>query len=160
VATDIIERGFAVRRAHGVVDVSSPQPIAERFAVLGAALYAVAIVVEAVRSRAWLAAALFVVVAAAAVWLASARVRYRLDRVALEVRSHYGSRERVVRLATTDVVDFVAASDYVRVITRDGRSVDLPRGTMRSHDEARALALFLRGQLGELREQEAGYRSF
>jgi hypothetical protein len=156
----IAERGFVVRRSSSAVEVASPQPFAERFAVLGAALYALAIVVEAVRSRAWFAAGLFVIVAFTALWVASARARYRLDRAMLEVTTRFGSRERVVRLATSDLVDFLAEADFVRVVTRDGATLSLPRGTMRSHDEARALAAFLRGHLSDLREHEAGYRSF
>jgi hypothetical protein len=165
---DIRERGFVVRRGDaGGVDVSSPQPLAERVAVLGAAVYAIAIVVEAIRSRAWLAAALFIVIALSAVWVANARVRYRLGRNELEVTRHsllrrftVPARDREMRMATADVLDFVAASGVVRVVVRDGSTIDLPRGTMRSHDEALALATFLREHLSDLREREAGYRSF
>jgi hypothetical protein len=163
----IAERGFVVRRAGGAVDVSSPQPLAERVAVLGAALYALAIVVEAIRSRAWLPAGLFTIIALAAVWVANARVRYRLGRAELEVtrlsllrRFTVPLHDREMRMATTDVLDFVAASGVVRVLTRDGSTIDLPRGTMRSHDEAHALAMLLREHLMDLRAREAGYRSF
>jgi hypothetical protein len=122
------------------------------------ALYALAIVVEAVRSRAWIAAFLFALVAGAAVWVAGRRARFRLGRDELEVRIQF--RGHVTRLPTLDVLDFVAASGLVRVLKRDGAFVDLPRGTIRSHDEARALAAFLRDHLADLREREAGYRSF
>jgi len=167
-ASPIQERGFVVRRVDGgAVDVSSPQPMAERVAVLGAAVYAVAIVVEAIRSRAWVAAALFIVIALSAVWVANARVRYRLGSVELEVTRHsllrrftVPAHDREMRMATADVLDFVAAAGVVRVLARDGTTVDLPRGTMRSHDEALALATFLRDHLYDLREREAGYRSF
>ncbi len=153
-------RGFSIRGSGANVDVSSPQPLAERFAVFGASLYAVAIVVEAIRSRAWIAAGLFAIVAAAALWVAGGRVRYRLDRRELEVSWHFPARARSMRLATVDVVDFVAESGAVHAVMRAGGEIELPRGTMRSHDEARALAAFLRERLAALREREAGYRSF
>jgi len=154
--------GFSIResRAHAA-DVSSPQPLAERFAVLGASLYAIAIVVEAIRSRAWIAAGLFGIIAAAALWVAGGRARYRLDKHVLEVSFHFpAARTRTVRVATNDIVDFVALSGTVRVRTRDDREIELPRGTMRSQDEASALAAFLRARLASLREREAGYRNF
>ena len=149
-----------MKRDEGAVDVFSPQPFAERFAVFGSALYAVAIVVEAIRSRAWFAAFLFVVIAAAALWVAGGRVRYRLGRTLLEVSAQFPSRGHTLQVATNDVLDFVATAGVVRVVVRGGGTVDLPRGTMRSDDEARALAEFLRGELGGLREREARYRSF
>jgi len=149
-----------VKRDEGAVDVFSPQPFAERFAVFGSALYAVAIVVEAIRSRAWFAAFLFVVIAAAALWVAGGRVRYRLGRTLLEVSAQFPSRGHTLQVATNDVLDFVATAGVVRVVVRGGGTVDLPRGTMRSDDEARALAEFLRAELGGMRERDARYRSF
>ena len=153
-------RGFVVRRNNRSLDVLSPQPLAERFAVFGAALYAVAIVVEAVRSHAWFAAGLFVFIAFVALWVAGGRVRYRLGPRELEVSTQFPARGHAVRLPTNDVVDFVAAAGAVSVRLRGGGSVELPRGTMRSDDEARALAEFLRAELGLMREHEAGYRTF
>lgn len=154
-------RGFAVRDTRGAaVDVSSPQPLAERFAVFGASLYAIAIVVEAIRSRAWVAAGLFAIIAAAALWVAGGRVRYMLDRRIFEVSFHFPGRARSVRIATIDVVDFVAQHGALFVRMRDGRDVELPRGTIRSDDEACALAAFLRARLADLREQHAGYRAY
>ena len=149
-----------MKRAPEAVDVLSPQPFAERFAVFGSALYAIAIVVEAIRSRAWFAAFLFVVIAATAIWVAGGRVRYRLGRAVLEVSSQFPSRARPMQLATHDVLDFVATAGVVRVVVRGGGTLDLPRGTMRSDDEARALAEFLRAELGGMRERDARYRSF
>ena len=149
-----------MRRREKTLDVLSPQPLAERFAVFGAALYAVAIVVEAVRSHAWFAAALFVFIAAAALWVAGGRVRYTLGPRELEVATQFPARGPVVRLATNDVVDFIAAAGAVSVRLRGGDTVELPRGTMRSDDEARALAEFLRAELVQMRERDAGYRSF
>jgi hypothetical protein len=160
VSDELAIRGFVVKRAPGAVDVFSPQPFAERFAVFGSALYAIAIVVEAIRSRAWFAAFLFVIIAATALWVAGGRVRYRLGRTVLEVSTHFPSRARSMQVATHDVLDFVATAGVVRVVVRGGGTLDLPRGTMRSDDEARALAEFLRGELGGLREREARYRSF
>jgi hypothetical protein len=153
-------RGFVVRRNAKTLDVLSPQPLAERFAVFGAALYAVAIVVEAIRSHAWFAAALFVFIAFVALWVAGGRVRYRLGPRELEVSTQFPTRGHAVHVPTTDVVDFVAASGGVFVRLRSGGMVELPRGTMRSDDEARALAEFLRAELGLMREREAGYRTF
>lgn len=155
-------RGFVVRRRDKTLDVLSPQPLAERFAVFGAALYAVAIVVEAIRSHAWFAAALFVFIAFVALWVAGGRVRYRLGPRELEVSTQFPSRGpgRSVRMPTQDVVDFVAGAGSVTVRIRGGGTVELPRGTMRSDDEARALAEFLRVELGLMREREAGYRTF
>jgi hypothetical protein len=153
-------RGFVVRRNARTLDVLSPQPLAERFAVFGAALYAVAIVVEAIRSHAWFAAALFVFIAFVALWIAGGRVRYRLGPRELEVSTQFPTRGRAVRMPTSDVVDFVAAAGTVSVHLRGGGAVELPRGTMRSDDEARALAEFLRAELGLIREREAGYRTF
>jgi len=154
-------RGFVVRRKEKTLDVLSPQPLAERFAVFGAALYAVAIVVEAIRSHAWFAAALFVFIAFVALWVAGGRVRYRLGPRELEVSTQFPSRGgRAVRLPTHDVVDFIAAAGSLAVRVRGGAMVELPRGTMRSDDEARALAEFLRVELGLMREREAGYRTF
>ncbi len=156
----LLDRGFGVRRRDAAVDVSSPQPITERIAVGGAALYALAIVVEAVRSRAWIAAVLFAAIAATALCVAAGRVVYRLGPRELVVESHFPTRSRAVRLPTSDVMEFVAVAGIVRVITRGGAEVDLPRGTMRSHDEARALATFLHEHLFAMREREASYRSF
>jgi len=153
-------RGFVVRRKEKTLDVLSPQPLAERFAVFGAALYAVAIVVEAIRSHAWFAAALFVFIAFVALWVAGGRVRYRLGPRVLEVSTQFPARGHVVRLPTIDVVDFFAAAGGVSVRLRAGGIVALPRGTMRSDDEARALAEFLQAELGLMREREAGYRTF
>lgn len=149
-----------MRESGAYLDVSSPQPLAERFAVFGASLYAIAIVVEAIRSRAWVAAGLFAIIAAAALWVAGGRARYRLDRNVLEVSWHFPTRARAIRIATIDVVDFVAAAGAVHVVTRAGGDIELPRGTMRSHDEASALAAFLRARLAALREREAGYRTY
>ncbi len=159
-SNELAVRGFVVRRVKDVVDVRSPQPFAERFAVFGSALYAIAVVVEAIRSRAWLAALVFVLIAATALWVAGARVRYRLGRAELEVSTQFVSRGRAIRIPTIDVLDFVASAGVVRVLTRGSGTLELPRGTMRSDDEARALAEFLRAELGELREREARYRSF
>ncbi len=153
-------RGFVVKRAKDAIDVLSPQPFAERFAVFGSALYALAVVVEAIRSGAWLAAALFVVIAATALWVAGGRVRYRLGRDELEVRTQFVTRRRALRLPTIDLLDFVATSGVVHVVVRGGGMLELPRGTMRSDDEARALAEFLRAELGGMRERDARYRSF
>jgi hypothetical protein len=153
-------RGFVVRRKDKTLDVLSPQPLAERFAVFGAALYAVAIVVEAIRSHAWFAAGLFVFIAFVALWVAGGRVRYRLDPRELDVRTQFPTRGHGVRMPTLDVVDFVAFAGGVSVRVRGGGMVELPRGTMRSDDEARALAEFLRTELGLMREREAGYRTF
>ena len=151
---------FVVRRKDKTLDVLSPQPLAERFAVFGAALYAVAIVVEAIRSHAWFAAALFVFIAFVALWVAGGRVRYRLDPRELQVSTQFPTRGRDVHVPTNDVIDFVAAAGSVSVRLRDGGTLELPRGTMRSDDEARALAEFLRVELGLMREREAGYRTF
>jgi hypothetical protein len=52
------------------------------------------------------------------------------------------------------------AAGVVRVLVRGGGTLDLPRRTMRSDDEARALAEFLRAELGGMRERDARYRSF
>ena len=112
--------------------------------MFGAALYAVAIVVEAVRSHAWFAAALFVFIAFVALWVAGGRVRYRLGPRELEVATQFPTSGRAVRVPTLDVVDFVASAGAVIVRLRGGGSLELPRGTMRSDDEARALAEFLR----------------
>ena len=152
--------GFVVRRKEKTLDVLSPQPLAERFAVFGAALYAVAIVVEAIRSHAWFAAGLFVFIAFVALWVAGGRVRYRLDPRELEVRTQFPTHGPAVRMPTIDVIDFVAAAGAVTVRLRGGGTVELPRGTMRSDDEARALAEFLRAELGLMREREASYRTF
>lgn len=140
--------------------VSTPQPFAERFAVAGSALYAAAVVFEAIRSRAWIVAGVFSVIAAGALWVMGSRVRYRLGSAVLEVTRHFPSRARVLRLPTRDVLDFVASAGGVRVVVRGGGALDLPRGTMRSDDEARALCDFLREHLGTLREHAAGYRTF
>jgi hypothetical protein len=153
-------RGFVVRRKEKTLDVLSPQPLAERFAVFGAALYAIAIVVEAIRSHAWFAAALFVFIAFIALWVAGGRVRYRLDARELEVSTQFPTRGRAVRMPTSDVIEFVVAAGGVCGRLRGGGLVELPRGTMRSDDEARALAEFLRAELGLMREREAGYRTF
>ena len=157
---ELAVRGFVVKRAKDAIDVLSPQPFAERFAVFGSALYALAVVVEAIRSGAWLAAAVFVVIAATALWVAGGRVRYRLGRDELEVRTQFVTRARAVRLPTIDLLDFVATAGVVRVVVRGGGTLELPRGTMRSDDEARALAEFLRAELGGMRERDARYRSF
>lgn len=149
-----------MRRRDKTLDVLSPQPLAERFAVLGAALYAAAIVVEAIRSHAWFAAALFVFIAFVALWVAGGRVRYRLGPRELDVSTQFPTRGRGVHIATHDVIDFVVAAGGVCVRLRGGGLVELPRGTMRSDDEARALAEFLRAELGLMREREAGYRTF
>jgi hypothetical protein len=154
------ERGFAVRRTGDTTSVSTPQPVAERVAVGGAVIYALAIAVEAARSAAWLVAGLFAVITVAAVWVAAGRVRYRLGRAELEVTGQFPARLAPLRLPTHDVVDFVAQAGAVSALLRGGGTVALPRGTMRSDDEARALAEFLRDRLEDLREHEAGYRSF
>lgn len=153
-------RGFVVRRKARTLEVLSPQPLAERFAVFGAALYAVAIVVEAVRSHAWFAAALFVFIAFVALWVAGGRVHYRLGPRELEVSTQFPNRGRAVRMPTSDIVDFAAAAGALIVHVRGGGMIELPRGTMRSDDEARALAEFLRAELALMREREAGYRTF
>lgn len=153
-------RGFVVRQAGDATIISTPQPFAERFAVFGSALYAAAVVFEAARSRAWVVAAVFSAIAAGALWVTGTRVRYRLGQRALEVSGHFPSRARVVRLPTGDVLDFVTAAGGVRVLVRGGGTLELPRGTMRSDDEARALCEFLREHLETLRESAAGYRSF
>ncbi|HEY2364739.1 MAG TPA: hypothetical protein VGH87_00090 [Polyangiaceae bacterium] len=153
-------RGFVVRRKGRTLEVLSPQPLAERFAVFGAALYAVAIVVEALRSHAWFAAALFVFIAFVALWVAGGRVRYRLGAHELEVSTQFPNRGRAVRMPTNDIVDFAAAGGALIVHARGGGMIELQRGTMRSDDEARALAEFLRVELVLMREREAGYRTF
>jgi hypothetical protein len=140
--------------------VSTPQPVAERVALFGTSLYASALVFEAIRSRAWLVAVLFTVMAISVQWVGGSRARYRLGLAALEVSEHFPSRAHVVRLPTSDVLDFVASAGAVSVLTRGGDTLELPRGTMRSDDEARALAEFLREHLGDLRERAAGYRAF
>jgi hypothetical protein len=167
-ALHLLDRGFSIRESKDAIDgsaksatvVSSPQPLAERFAVFGASLYAIAIVVEAIRSRAWVAAGLFAIIAGAALWVASGRARYKLDKFILEVTFHFPARAGGMRIATNDVLDFFASNGAVHVRTRDGKEIELPRGTMRSQDEAHALAAFLRARLDVIREREAGYRTF
>jgi hypothetical protein len=149
-----------VKRGPRTLDVLSPQPLAERFAVFGAALYAIAIVVEAIRSHAWVAAGLFVLIAFTAIWVAGGRVRYRLGDRVLEVSTEFPARGRPLVLPMNDVVDFVALAGAVNVRLRNGDTVELPRGTMRSADEAHVLADFLRSELGRMRERDAGYRTF
>jgi hypothetical protein len=160
VTSELDIRGFVVKRGSRTLDVLSPQPFAERFAVFGAALYAIAIVVEAIRSHAWFAAALFVLIAFTAIWVAGGRVRYRLGERVLEVSTQFPSRGRALRFPMNDVLDFVAFAGGVSVRLRGGGTVELPRGTMRSDDEARVLADFLRAELVDMRERDAGYRNF
>jgi hypothetical protein len=161
VTSELDIRGFVVKRGRDrTLDVLSPQPFAERFAVFGAALYAVAIVVEAIRSHAWFAAMLFVLIAFTAIWVAGGRVRYRLGERMLEVSTQFPARGRALRFPMNDVVDFVALAGAVSVRLRGGGTVELPRGTMRSDYDARGPAVFVRAELAGRRERDAGYRTF